>query len=237
MKKRIVENPRGSAILRFSGRTYPQPVKKIGLDMPRRPMSNCAFIFASEIKGINHETHLSTLGCSPQAHPRLPRPHAYQGWPQGHRRSPRQGPSSSGRLNADGQAAAASAGGKDRGTKPFAFPKRYRLTKTDEYSSVFGFRRAVKSAHFLLHYRPRAEGEPTRLGIVVAKRLQKSAVGRNLIKRIAREQFRLLRSQLPAMDLILRLNAKWQVLERRQVAGEIAMLLQKLDAASHRKSQ
>jgi len=53
-----------------------------------------------------------------------------------------------------------------------AFPKHYRLIKTDEYSSVFGFRKALKSRHFLLHYRPRsAEESPgARLGLVVAKR-------------------------------------------------------------------
>lgn len=116
------------------------------------------------------------------------------------------------------------------------FPKRYRLTKTDEYSSVFGFRRALKSPHFLLHYRPRAAGEDAsaRLGIVVPKRLVKAAVRRNLIKRIGRERFRLLRSRLPAQDLILRLNAKLQPLDRKAVAEEIGRLLLKLQAAGCR---
>jgi ribonuclease P protein component len=112
----------------------------------------------------------------------------------------------------------------------FGFGKRFRLTKTDEYSSVFGFRRAIKSLHFLLHYRPRAaeEDSTARLGIVVPKRLVKAAVRRNLIKRIGREQFRLLRSGLPARDLVLRLNAKWHPLDRKALAAEIGELLLKL---------
>jgi len=112
----------------------------------------------------------------------------------------------------------------------FDFPKRYRLTKTDEYSSVFGFRRALKSPHFLLHYRPRNgdEGNWARLGVVVPKRLIKSAVRRNLVKRISRELFRTLRGQLPARDLVLRLNAKLQPLDRRALAEEIGGLLLKL---------
>jgi len=112
----------------------------------------------------------------------------------------------------------------------FDFPKRYRLTKTDEYSSVFGFRRALKSPHFLLHYRPRNgdEGSWARLGVVVPKRLIKSAVRRNLVKRISRELFRTLRWQLPARDLVLRLNAKLQPLDRRALAEEISGLLLKL---------
>ncbi|MBI2308311.1 MAG: ribonuclease P protein component [Rhodocyclales bacterium] len=120
-------------------------------------------------------------------------------------------------------------------TSGFGFPKRYRLTKTDEYSSVFGFRRALKSPHFLLHYRPRAEevgenGITARLGVVVPKRLVKAAVLRNLIKRLGREQFRLLRPQLPARDLVLRLNSKLQPFDRKAVAAEIAKLLLKLTA-------
>lgn len=120
-------------------------------------------------------------------------------------------------------------------TRGFGFPKRYRLTKTDEYSSVFGFRRALKSPHFLLHYRPRAEEEGEswsvpRLGIVVPKRLVKAAVRRNLIKRLGRERFRLLRQQLPARDLVLRLNAKLPAFDRKAIAEEIDRLLLKLKA-------
>ena len=136
-------------------------------------------------------------------------------------------------MSTDGTAAAGC--GRPTGTnRGFGFPKHYRLTKTDEYSSVFGFRRALKSPHFLLHYRPRAveggEASTPRLGIVVPKRLVKAAVRRNLIKRIGRERFRLLRSQLPARDLVLRLNGKLQAFDRKAIAEEIEKLLLKLTA-------
>jgi len=108
-----------------------------------------------------------------------------------------------------------------------AFPKRYRLTKTDEFSSVFGFRKALKSPHFLLHYRLRAVEEVAgaRLGLVVAKRFLKRSVDRNLIRRLAREHFRIVRSQLPSRDLILRLASKPVPLDRRALAEEIRGLL------------
>ncbi len=118
----------------------------------------------------------------------------------------------------------------------FDFPKRYRLTKTDEYSSVFGFRRAIKSPNFLLHYRPRSgelpevdEYRPARLGVVVPKKLVKAAVRRNLIKRLAREQFRLLRPTLPSFDLVLRLAAKPGRPDRHALAAEIVELLHRLN--------
>lgn len=108
-----------------------------------------------------------------------------------------------------------------------AFPKRYRLTKTDEFSSVFGFRKALKSPHFLLHYRLRAAEEVAgaRLGLVVAKRFLKRSVDRNLIRRLAREHFRIVRSQLPSRDFILRLASKPVPLDRRALAEEIRGLL------------
>ena len=118
----------------------------------------------------------------------------------------------------------------------FDFPKRYRLTKTDEYSSVFGFRRALKSTHFLLHYRPRLDagagspgGPSSRLGVVVPKKLVKAAVRRNLIKRLAREQFRLFRQCLPPYDIVLRLASKPGRPDRKLLKIEIVELLQRLD--------
>ena len=110
------------------------------------------------------------------------------------------------------------------------FPKYYRLTKTDEFSSVFGFRKALKSKHFLLHYRFRsAEEVPgARLGLVVAKRFLRRSVDRNLVRRLARENFRLMRCKLPSRDLILRLAAKPDALDRRALAQEIQGLLGKM---------
>lgn len=69
-----------------------------------------------------------------------------------------------------------------------------------------------------------------RLGIVVPKRLVKAAVRRNLIKRLGREQFRLLLPQLPSRDLILRLAVKPGAVDRKALAEEIRRLLLKLNA-------
>ena len=111
-----------------------------------------------------------------------------------------------------------------------AFPKHYRLLKTDEYSSVFGFRKALKSRHFLLHYRPREAGETpgARLGLVVAKRFLRRSVDRNLVKRLARENFRQLRARLRSNDFVLRLATKPKPLERQVLASEIQRLLSKM---------
>ena len=109
------------------------------------------------------------------------------------------------------------------------FPRRYRLTKTDEYSSVFGFRKAIRGTLFMVHYLPRGETAcDARLGLVVGRKLVKSAVGRNRIKRVLREQFRLRRAGLPKVDVIFRLIAKPGRIDGRVIAAEAVELLGRL---------
>lgn len=88
----------------------------------------------------------------------------------------------------------------------------------------------LRGERFDLHYRPNG-GATARLGLVIARRLARRAVLRNLVKRIGREAFRQARSGLPACDLVLRLarplpladpagRAAW----RREIDGLLAKL-------------
>jgi ribonuclease P protein component len=109
------------------------------------------------------------------------------------------------------------------------FARRYRLTKTDEFSSVFGFRKAIRGKLLMLHYQPRGEGLcDARLGVVVGKKLLKRAVDRNRVKRIIREQFRRLRPQLPPVDLVVRLAVKPGPLDGKVLAGDFLALMERL---------
>ena len=118
----------------------------------------------------------------------------------------------------------------------FGFPRCYRLTKTDEYSSVFGFRRAIRSPHFFLHYLPtQTVREHARLGVVIGKKQLKRAVHRNLVKRIAREVFRLTRPELPAQDFVLRLAVKLSKTQRAVVRQEMLDLLQRAKRQAQRQ--
>lgn len=89
-----------------------------------------------------------------------------------------------------------------------AFPKAARLTKTDEFSSVFALRPRRRSEHFVLYVR--ANGRPeARLGIVVGKKFAPRAAERNLVKRMVRELFRVRQADLGGRDVLLRLQAKF----------------------------
>jgi ribonuclease P protein component len=107
------------------------------------------------------------------------------------------------------------------------FPGACRLRKTDEYSSVFAFRRVLRGRYLTLHYRPNGL-DGARLGVVVAKRLAKRANTRNLVKRIVREQFRCRRASLPAVDIVMRLHAPVTDATRRMIHEDVIALFGRL---------
>lgn len=115
----------------------------------------------------------------------------------------------------------------DSQTVSRSFRPAYRLCKTDEYSSVFAFRKVLRGRFFALHYKP-SGGTGARLGVVVAKKLAKRAVLRNLIKRMAREHFRHAREMLPCHDLILRLNAPARAVSKADLRTDMAALFRRL---------
>ena len=108
------------------------------------------------------------------------------------------------------------------------FPPACRVRKTDEYSSVFAFRRSIRGRYFVLHYRPDAADGIARLGFVVARKLARKAVTRNLLKRLGREHFRHIRAILPAHDMALRLAQKVDGATRAQLREDIASLFARL---------
>jgi ribonuclease P protein component len=91
-------------------------------------------------------------------------------------------------------------GGGDQG-----FPKRSRLKKTDEFSSVFNFRCSVRGIHLQVMAKPNQAGYP-RLGVVVGKKVLRRATARNYAKRLVRELFRRHRYELEALDLVVRVH-------------------------------
>jgi ribonuclease P protein component len=88
-----------------------------------------------------------------------------------------------------------------------AFPKAARLLKTDEFSSVFRLRPWRRTVHFVVYGRP--TGNEARLGLVIGKKYAPRAATRNLVRRIAREAFRLRRADFGGWDVLLRLHTRF----------------------------
>lgn len=59
------------------------------------------------------------------------------------------------------------------------------IRKTDEFSSVFSFRKRYATAHLVIHYKPNEQDQP-RVGFVVAKKIAKRAIDRNYMRRVLR---------------------------------------------------
>lgn len=134
--------------------------------------------------------------------------------------APRVGPVSASDRSAADQGATGPA--PDAG-----FDASRRLRRPGEFAAVLKSGAAHRSRHFVLKHRAN-DGGGARIGLVVARRLLKRAVDRNLVKRIAREAFRAARRRLTSADLVLRLAAAPAGIDRREIRSEIDGLLARL---------
>ncbi len=81
------------------------------------------------------------------------------------------------------------------------------MRETDDFSSVFRFRCAYRGS--LLDVQAGPKGLVyARLGMIVPKKVIRTAVGRNRVKRLLREWFRLGQGDIAGLDVIARLKSR-----------------------------
>lgn len=107
------------------------------------------------------------------------------------------------------------------------FPSQARLIKTDEFSSVFNFRRRISGRFLAIHYQPNQLCRP-RLGMIVGKKTARLSVDRNYIKRVVRELFRTQQDQLQSVDIVVRAQKAFSRQDYPAVKQEFSQLLAKL---------
>lgn len=86
--------------------------------------------------------------------------------------------------------------------KDFSFTKASRLLNSKSYKPVFDRGRKIGGRFLLLLYVENAINSP-RLGVIVAKKRVRRAVGRNRIKRLVRESFRLHQHAIKSCDIVI----------------------------------
>lgn len=107
----------------------------------------------------------------------------------------------------------------------YHFGREYRLLKTDEFSSVFAFRKSNSNLFFQVYTAPNGLSH-ARLGLVVSKKVARFAHERNYIKRAVREWFRQNKQDLPCVDFIVRSKQKFTSVEQKKAIIALASLIQ-----------
>jgi ribonuclease P protein component len=108
------------------------------------------------------------------------------------------------------------------------FKKETKLIKTDEFSSVFNFRKRISAKFLVVHYQPNITTHP-RLGLVVGKKIAKLAVDRNYMRRVLREFFRIQQHAINHVDLVIRVQKKFENEDFIQIKQEFDMLIAKVN--------
>lgn len=116
----------------------------------------------------------------------------------------------------------------------YCYPKAKRLLKPAEFKPVFNqplFK--VHQPHFMA-FAYNAEKDQARLGMAITKKRIPTAVARNTIKRVIREQFRHKHSELPALDLVFILKKSTKDLSNDQMRQQIDDILVKVISKQRR---
>lgn len=110
-------------------------------------------------------------------------------------------------------------------TPPLPFPRRAHLRRAAEFLLVFAEGGRVSGTCFRLHARLPADATETRLGVTVSKRVDKSSVVRNRLRRQVKEAFRLQRAELAFGDYVFVAKPDAAKADRHAVRSELLSLL------------
>jgi ribonuclease P protein component len=102
------------------------------------------------------------------------------------------------------------------------------MIKTDDFSSVFNFRKRFSSQYLVMHYQPNSL-KRARLGLVVGKKVAKLSVSRNYMRRVLREFFRMNQHEICHVDLIIRVQKKFGKVDFIQIKQEFNLIITKLN--------
>lgn len=108
-----------------------------------------------------------------------------------------------------------------------AFPRRVRIVRSADYLALRKAGKRVNARNFRADVAGNAL-EHARLGLVVSKRVSKSAVRRNRIKRICRDSFRRHRERLPDIDIVLIAGHQADACGNKALHGDLEQLWERL---------
>ncbi len=109
------------------------------------------------------------------------------------------------------------------------FSRNQRLLNAGDYQRVFNGKTVRASVPELLFLSIPTKNSQTRIGFILSKKTVKHAVKRNLIKRIAREQFRTYYHQYKHKDIVVLSRKGADKLDRKAIHAICRKMFKKLD--------
>ena len=120
--------------------------------------------------------------------------------------------------------------------KSYSFPRELRLLTPSQFSRIFDHPVKAVSDHFTLLAKFNDTEHP-RLGLTIAKKKEKTAVGRNRIKRVIRESFRLNQHNMPNIDIVVIARDKIGEAENKQLHKQLKKLWKKISLRCEQSSK
>jgi ribonuclease P protein component len=108
------------------------------------------------------------------------------------------------------------------------------LRRAAEFERVLAHARKTSSRNFSAWALPNEAGAP-RLGIIAGRKAAPRAVDRNRGKRLVREWFRAVMTDLAGLDVIVQLRTPLREFDNRALRAELQQLLDRLRAAGARQ--
>jgi ribonuclease P protein component len=163
---------------------------------------------------LSDEAYLPAQQSASQANPRLSRAHGDQEGPAGVEPAAREGTQASHPVT------------RGRGVPigSFTFSARQRLRNQAEFEHVYKSGQRHNQTYFQVIARANTLGF-ARLGLSIAARAIPRAVGRNRIRRLVREVFRLSQHELPALDLVVATRPAADAASAAELRADLARAL------------
>lgn len=110
----------------------------------------------------------------------------------------------------------------------FELPRAARLRKAREFDQAYAAKRRIAGRFFTMVIGPAACAH-ARLGLAIAKKQAKRAHERNLLKRMSRECFRLVRARLAPVDIVVMARTGANVATRPELLADLQNLYARLE--------
>ena len=169
----------------------------------------------------SHEAHLSTEQGPPRQNSRVPCTHGDPEWPQYPGAPSRQGAQEADPLIAlrcESQVVTAR-----QSNSRLKMPAARRLRRKVDFETTYRRGRRLGDALFSLAI-TLDTGQPARLGMSVGIKMAGSAVGRNRIRRVVRESFRLAQHELPPVDIVVTARAPTRAASNERLRESLTAL-------------